>query len=166
MADPTQPIVDVPKVNDHSVFGKHIIQWALMKPELRPKTVGELRSGFPEAAEAMYIPPHVGDDHPIEMAQGNHEGLVFQLPPVHKLLAMFNFLEKDWRTLIPEDQAHLEVVSPASVPKAEMNGPFFYEIPAFYFQYVEDIGKDGANSIDYDEFFSLRVGDYAFQGCR
>lgn len=165
MTDPSVPIAAVPKIVDHQAFGRAIIRWALMKPEMRPKTIGELKTAFPDITRVFDIPDHVADDVQVEMPQGSPERLVIKLPAVHKLLPMLAFLEQSWSDYVADYELGFEPEKPPAVPTRPSEGRF-YEIPDFFFDYVDEVRSRKPDEIDFVKFFLNRVADYGPNGCR
>lgn len=165
MANPSVDVALVPKVVDHEKFGHAVIRWALMKPELRPGTVGALKAALGEHGAVLEIPPHIGDDHRVEMAQGSPSTLVINLPPLHKLLPMLDFLGQGWSDYVTADVLGFDPDDPPRVPSVSSEGRF-YELPVFFFEFVHEADKGKWSEIDYVSFFLNRVGDYCYNGCR
>lgn len=159
MTDPNVPIADAMQVIDHKAFGREIIRWALMRRELRPRTVGELRANFPLASAALYIPAHVADNNALDLVQGTPTTHHFDLPPLYKLLPMLEYLEESWSDYnVPDCDLGFDPATPPSIPTVP--GGTHYKVPGLY----EKI-NDGT-LVDIKEIFLHRVGDYSFNGCR
>ena len=88
MPDTKVPVADVPRVLDHEALGRAVLQWALMIPDDRPKTVDQLKAWFPEPDMVIAFPAHIAPDHQVSMFQGTPDTMVINLPPLHKLLPM------------------------------------------------------------------------------
>ena len=146
-------------VIDHKAFGEQVIRWALMKPELRPKTIGDMKARFNDAAMALSIPDHATDNSTIEMAQGNESRDLIMLPPLYKLLPMLEYLGQTWEDYnLSENELGFDPASPPTA-KAFSDSTEHYKVPAFYRNIDEE-------HPDYVSLFLLRVGDYSCQGCR
>ena len=165
MTNPAVPIAAVPRIVDHEAFGRAIIRWALMKPELRPTTIGALKAAFPDIDRVFDIPDHMGDDVQVEMPQGAPDRLVVKLPALHKLLPMLAFLEQSWNDYVEGYELGFDPKDPPSVP-SEPSNDRLYEIPQFFFDYVDDVRGKSAQQIDFVRFFLARVADYGPNGCR
>ena len=142
-------------VKDTKVFGLEVIRWALMKPELRPRTVGELRRKFPMACFALNIPDG-SENQTLRFAQGDESEHVINLPPRYKLLPMLKRLGVRWEDLVPEEERD------PNLPASSEGGSYGYKdgryaMPEFY-DYLRTLS-------DADLFFN-RVGDYSYAGCR
>ena len=97
------------------------------------------------------------------MGQGGLGEMFINLPPLHKLLLMLEFLEQDWSEYASRDEIGFDPNAPLDFPTRPQE-QVYYAIPGFY----DEINRLelGNRDMDFATLFWNRVGDYCFQGCR
>lgn len=156
------------RIIDHEKFGQAVVGFALMVPDERPKTIGELKANFPQFNGAFDF-THVDDTENLIFDQGDETNHHIALPAFFKLIPMLElFLELDVNDFkIPgtTDHPNLKVASGYDLVDPAPGGEG-YELPEFFEDvFVADTAGQKL-STDSLEFFLKRAGDYTYNGCR